>query len=166
VAVDEVPAIVYSEMMRDVDLFTSVCAIGEDESWTDQGDRGIGVPVEGMDVGELSAVMKLRGEMLARVLPVTPVADRCTVEGSFLVVRGQLGSYRILLGWGAAMLVTESGVRRLQIPQRVLNAVVLDVAAIPLELDYRTEMVLRKAYVLADDWKIEDPELVRQLMPR
>ena len=43
IAVDEVPAILYSEVMRDVDLFTWVCAIGEDESWTDQGDRGIGV---------------------------------------------------------------------------------------------------------------------------
>jgi hypothetical protein len=33
-------------------------------------------------------------------------------------------------------------------------------------VDYRTGMILRKAYVLADDWKIEDPELVRQLMPK
>jgi len=32
VAVDEVPAVLYSEVMRDVDLFTSVCAIGEDET--------------------------------------------------------------------------------------------------------------------------------------
>ena len=110
--------------------------------------------------------MRLRGEILARVLPKTPIAGRCKVEEGFLTVQGQLGSYRILLGWGSAMLVTESGIRRLQIPQRILNAVVLDMAAIPLELDYRTEMVLRKAYVLADDWKIEDPELVRQLMPK
>jgi len=31
------------DMMRDVDLFTSVCAIGDDETWFDQGDRGAGV---------------------------------------------------------------------------------------------------------------------------
>jgi hypothetical protein len=166
VAVDEVPAIMYSEVMRDVDLFTSVCAIGDDESWSDQGDRGIGVLVESMDVGELSAVMKLRAELLERVLPKTRIADRCRIETGFLDVRGQLGSYRIQLGWCSAMLVTESGIRFLRIPQKVLNAVDLDAAAIPIELDYRTEMVLRKAYVLADDWKIEDPELVRQFMPR
>ena len=40
-AVDEVPALLYSEVMRDVDLFTTVCAIGEDEKWRDEG-RGIG----------------------------------------------------------------------------------------------------------------------------
>ncbi len=32
-------------------------------------------------------------------------------------------------------------------------------------LEHYTEMILRKAYILADDWKIESPELVRQLMP-
>jgi hypothetical protein len=26
-------------------------------------------------------------------------------------------------------------------------------------------MILRKALILADDWKIDSPELVRQLMP-
>jgi hypothetical protein len=41
----------------------------------------------------------------------------------------------------------------------------LDLAAIPIELDYRTEAVLRKAYVLANDWKIDSPDLVRQFMP-
>ena len=36
VAVDEVPALL-SEVMRDVDGFTSVCAIGEDENLRDEG---------------------------------------------------------------------------------------------------------------------------------
>jgi hypothetical protein len=27
-------------------------------------------------------------------------------------------------------------------------------------------MILRKAYVLADDWKIDSPDLIKQLMPR
>jgi hypothetical protein len=26
-------------------------------------------------------------------------------------------------------------------------------------------MILRKAFILADDWRIDAPELVRQLMP-
>jgi hypothetical protein len=36
---------------------------------------------------------------------------------------------------------------------------------IPVDLDYWTEMILRKAHVLADDWRIESPDLIRQLMP-
>ena len=64
------------------------------------------------------------------------------------------------------MLLTESGVRRLTISRKILDAVSLDFAAIPIDLDYRTETILRKAYVLADDWKIESPDLIQQLMPR
>ncbi len=43
VAVDEVPAILYSEVMRDVDLFAPVSGVGGDETWADQGDRGTGI---------------------------------------------------------------------------------------------------------------------------
>ena len=57
IAVDEVPAIVYSEVLRDVDLFTSVCAVGDDETWFDQGDRGTGVFSRRFDVEEMSAVI-------------------------------------------------------------------------------------------------------------
>ena len=164
VAVDEVPAVLYSEVMRDVDLFTSVCAIGEDETWSDQGERGPGVFSRGFDIHEISAAIALRAEILARVLPHTSVADRCTVEKTYLEVRGHLGTYRIQFGWGAAMLMTGSGIRWLRIPQKILDSVRLDLPVIPIELDYRTEMVLRRAYVLADDWKIDSSELVRQLM--
>jgi len=55
--------------------------------------------------------------------------------------------------------------RWLKIPRKLLDAVSLDLIDVPIELDYRTETILRKAYVLADDWKIDSPELVRQLMP-
>jgi hypothetical protein len=165
IAVDEVPAIVYSEVMREVDLFTSVCAVGDDDSWSDQGDRGTGLFRPRFEINELSAVIALRAEILSRVLPHTSIIDRCKIAKTHLEVRGQLGTYRILFGWAAAALVTDSGLRWLRMPQSILDAVVLNVTQIPIDLDYRTEMVLRKAYVLADDWKIDSPELVRQFMP-
>jgi Domain of unknown function (DUF4132) len=165
VAIDDVPAVVYSEVMRDIDLFTSVCAIGDDETWSDHGDLGTGLFSQQFDVQEMSALTALRAEILSRVLPYTSVADRCKIEKTHLEVRGQLGTYRILLAWAAAALVADSGIRWLRIPQKILDSVILDLATIPVELDYRTEMILRKACILADDWKIDSPELVRQLMP-
>jgi hypothetical protein len=63
------------------------------------------------------------------------------------------------------MFHTESISRWLKIPQSILNAVPLDLSTIPIDLDPRTEMILRKAFILADDWRIDAPELVRQLMP-
>jgi len=165
IEVGDVPAIVYSEVMRDVDLFTSVCAVGDDETWSDQGERGMGVLSGRFNLQEISAVIALRAEMLARVLPHTTIAGRCQIQKAALEVRGQLGTYRISLGWGAAVLATASGMRWLRIPQRILDSVPLDLAAIPIELDHRTEMILRKAHVLADDWKIDSPDLMRQWMP-
>jgi len=71
-----------------------------------------------------------------------------------------------LLGWGEDTLMTESTSRWSRIPQKVLNAVELGLEKLALELDHRIEMILRKAYVLADDWNIDSPELVKQLMPK
>ena len=164
IAIEEVPAIVYSEIMRDVDLFTSVCAVGQDESWSDQGERGIGVVASRMDVNELSAMLALRIEILSRVLPLTPIAEHCKIEKTWLVVRGQLGTYRIEIVLGGVLRITDSGVRQLKIPQKLLDGVSVDLSAFPIDLDHRTEMILRKAYVLADDWKIDSPDLIRQLM--
>ena len=65
VAIDEVPAILYSEVMRDVDLFTSVSAVGGDEAWADQGDRGTGIFSEEFNVQELSGLIGLRRETLS-----------------------------------------------------------------------------------------------------
>jgi hypothetical protein len=165
VAIDEVPAILYSEVMRDVDLLTSVSAVGGDETWADQGDRGTGIFSEEFDLRELSGLIGLRREMLSLVLPHTPIQDRCKIHKSWLQVHGQLGTYRIDFAWGGAAFVSEARFRWLNIPRKILDAVTLDFAQIPIELDYRTETILRKAYVLADDWKIDSPDVITQLMP-
>jgi hypothetical protein len=72
----------------------------EDETWSDQGDRGTGVFSHRFDIQEFSAITALRAEMLSRVLPHTAIADRCKIEKTAMEVRGQLGTYRIQLGWG------------------------------------------------------------------
>jgi Domain of unknown function (DUF4132) len=164
IALDEVPAIVYSEVMRDIDLFTSVSAVGPDESWFDQGDRGMGILPSAMNMNEVSELLALRLDILSRVLPLTDIADRCKVDNAWIVVQGQLGTYRVEVSSGLALRVSDSGVRHLTIPQKLLDQARLDFSAIPIELDYRTEMILRKACVLANDWNIDSPELIRQLM--
>lgn len=165
IPLDEVPAIVYSEVMRDIDLFTSVSGVGRDKSWTDQGDRGMGmVPSSEVNLSELPAYVTLRLEMLSRVLPLTKIADRCKVEKAWLAVQGQLGMYRIDATWGMTLMIKDPEVRQLRIPQNLLDAVPLDVSAFLIELDYRTEMILRTAHLLVNDWEIDAPELIQQMM--
>lgn len=45
-------------------------------------------------------------------------------------------------------------------------AVPLELTDLPIDLRYRTERILRKAYLLADDWKIKDSELIKQFLPK
>lgn len=68
--------------------------------------------------------------------------------------------------WALVALVADSGLRWLKIPQKPLAAVPLELADVPIELDYRTELILRKAYLLANDWEIKDADLIQQFMPR
>jgi hypothetical protein len=165
IAVDEVPAIVYSEIMRDVDLFTSVCAVGDDETWSDQGDRGFGIFADRFNLLQFSAIVELRSDLLARILPQTTIATRCSIAKGALVIKGQLGSYRIELAGGTAMIDSDSVRRALNIPRKLLDDLALDFNSFPVEMDYRTETILRKAHILANDWEISSPELIRQLTP-
>jgi hypothetical protein len=110
-------------------------------------------------------VVSLRIDLISRVLPLTPIADRCRRVKSWLEVRGHLGTYRVALLGGMVARVSDNATRQLKIPQKVLNEVDLQLRDLPVDLDFRTEMVLRKAYALADDWKITAPELMSQLMP-
>lgn len=63
-------------------------------------------------------------------------------------------------------MVADSNVRWLKMPQKLLTAVRLELPDLPIELDYRTEMNLRKAYLLAHDWEIKDLDLIRQFLPQ
>jgi hypothetical protein len=69
-----------------------------------------------------------------------------------------------LIPWGAVSRITDAGARPISIPQKMLEAVSVDFSALPIDIDYRTEMILRKAHVLANDWNIDSPDLIRQLM--
>ena len=163
IALEDVPAIVYSEVMRDVDLFTSVSAVGPDETWSDQGERGVGFVGSREAREELSGIVELRVEMVSRVLPLTPIAGQCRVEKSWLVVKGQLGTYRIQMAWDSIVRETEKGFRHLKISLKLLEGVPIDFAAFPIELDYRAQTALRAAHLLANDWNINSSELIEQL---
>ena len=61
----DVPAIVLSEVMRDVDLFVGVCSVGNDPAWLDGGRRPEWTNYwTGYAFGELSESAKTRRQIL------------------------------------------------------------------------------------------------------
>lgn len=155
VALQDVPPLVFSEAMRDVDLFVAVASIANDPEWTPErfGDywRDAGF-------GELSATAAMRHSALERLLPKLRIAPRCELTDRFLVVRGDLRTYKIHLG-SANILVEPGGTYLCIVPARSAEPGSL---FLPFT-DDRLALVLSKAFLLADDARITDPTILRQL---
>jgi uncharacterized protein DUF4132 len=160
----EVPAIVFTEMMRDVDLFVGVASIGNDPAWHDRGEEGYQDYWHAYSFGDLSASAQTRGEVLERLLPRLKIRDRCSLEGKFLIVRGDLRTYRIHLG--SANILMEPNDQYLCIVPDRGGAASRDQVFLPFEGDTTLSVILSKAFLLAEDTKIKDPTIVRQIKLR
>lgn len=154
----EVPAAVFSEAMRDVDLFIGVTSIAADPAWTDRGEDRYTDYWWTASFGELTAGAEVRRDALARILPRTKIADRCTLAGRYLTVRGDLRTYRIHLG-SANILMEPDDSYLCIVPGRRLSG---GTVFLPFE-DERLSLILSKAFLLAADTKIEDPSIVQQI---
>jgi len=160
----DVPPIVLSEVMRDVDLFVGVTSIGNDPTWADHGNDRFGQYWQGFAFGELGPSGETRREILERLLPQLKIASRCRLDGKFLVVRGELHTYKIHLG--SANVLVEPGSHYLCIvPDRSIDARQKGVLYLPFEGDQTLAIILSKALLLAADNKITDATILRQIGP-
>ncbi|HEX5911893.1 MAG TPA: DUF4132 domain-containing protein, partial [Rubrobacter sp.] len=104
-ALEEVPPLVLSEVMRDVDLFVGVASVGNDPNWADGGPEGRYRDYwTSFSFGALSQTAKTRRQVLQRLIPRLKIADRCRLEGRFLIVQGDIRTYKIHLGSGNILM--------------------------------------------------------------
>lgn len=163
VQLSDIPPVAFSEIMRDVDLFVGVSSVGNDPTWFDGGPGGRFRDYwSTYAFGELGESGRSRAEILERLLPRLAIAERCSVDGRFLVVRGELGVYRIHLN--SAGVIMQPGDRYLCIvPDRSVMGTLPGKLYLPFEGDEGLSIILSKAYLLAADSKITDPAIVRQI---
>jgi hypothetical protein len=159
---DEVPTLVFSEIMRDVDLFVGVGSIGNDPAWQDGGrETRYGEYWQNYSFGELSATAISRRETLERLIPRLKIANKCVLSDRFLLVQGTRRRYKIHLGSGNILMepndqylcIVPDAKARAGTPQVYL----------PFEGDATLSIILSKAFLLADDKTIKDPVILRQL---
>ncbi len=113
----DVPLLVLTETMRDVDLFIGVTSIGADPEWLDRGEgRRFETYWNAYAFGELTAAAEIRREVLEHLLPQLAIADRCELEDGCLVVRGDLRTYRIHLGSSNILMSRPSAARSRGVP--------------------------------------------------
>jgi len=159
----EVPPVVFSEVMRDVDLFVGVCSVGADPAWLDTAPARYADYWSSFAFGALSPAAEARRAVLEQVLPRLAIGPRCRLDGRYLVVRGDLRTYRIHLGSGNVLMepndqylciVPARGVGLPGEPGHVY---------LPFEGDALLAVILSKAFLLADDRAIKDPTITRQI---
>ena len=160
----DVPKIVFSEIMRDVDLFVGVCSVGNDPQWMDnngarQANRDYW---HSYSFGDLNEIAKTRKTILERLLPrLTKIRDRSSIEGKFLIVKGKLRTYKIHIGSGNILMEPNDQYLCI-VPARSAESAT-DRVFIPFEGDKGLSIVLSKAFLLAEDDKITDSTITSQI---
>jgi len=157
----DIPPLVLSEVLRDVDLFVGVASVGNDPTWQDGGPGGrFREYWSGYSFGALGQSAETRKALLERLIPRLATADRCTIEGRFLHVRGERHTYKIHLGSGN-ILMTPNDQYLCIVPTS--NPTAPQAGYLPFEGDRMLGVILSKALLLADDRKITDPTILSQL---
>ncbi|MFF8877251.1 DUF4132 domain-containing protein [Streptomyces flaveolus] len=152
----DVPPLVFSEAMRDVDLFVGVTSIATDPDWADGGDRR--AYWERTAFGELTESALARRDVLERLLPRLKIADRCTLDGRFLRVRGDRRAYKIHLFSANVLMEPDDSYLCVVAARRATDRTVF----LPFD-DERLALILSKAFLLAADTDITDETILRQI---
>lgn len=164
IPLEEIPALVFSEIMRDVDMFVGVASIGNDPNWLDGGNE-----VRYRDYwhsysfGDLSESAKTRMQLLETLIPRLKIANRCKLTDKFLIVRGDIRTYNIHLGSGNILMEPNNQYLCIVPSRSNVSDGKKEKLFVPFEGDSMLAIILSKAFLLADDKNIKDPTITRQL---
>ena len=162
--VEEIPPLVFSEVMRDVDLFVGVASVGNDPNWSDGGPEGRYRDYwTSYSFGDLSETAKTRKQVLGRLIPRLKIADRCRLTERFLVVRGDVRTYKIHLGSGNILMEPNDQYLCIVPARGAADGGFGGKVFLPFEGDGTLAIILSKAFLLAADKKIKDPTILRQI---
>ncbi len=160
----DIPKIVFSEVMRDVDLFVGVASVGNDPNWRDNGGlTQFRDYWESYSFGDLTEVAKTRKQVLEKLVPRLKIRDIARIDGKFLRVKGKLREYKIHIG--STNILMEPNDQYLCIVPDRGGAKATDKLFLPFEGDRGLSLVLSKAFLLAEDDKITDTTIVSQIKP-
>ncbi|PSL12535.1 uncharacterized protein DUF4132 [Marinobacterium halophilum] len=164
IAMVDIPPLVLSEVMRDLDLFVGVASVGNDPEWQDGGPDARPAYRDywhSYSFGDLTEVAKTRKTVLERLLPRLKIRDKAVIEGKFLFVTGTRHTYKIHIGSGNILIAPNDRYLCI-VPGRGKDKKVEQVF-LPFEGDHGLSIVLSKAFMLAEDNKITDETILSQL---
>ncbi len=140
VALDKVPPILFSEVMRDVDLVVSVAHVG------------------GVDPEASLTTIEMRSVIVRESLRLLKI-DNVRIEGNYARIEGSLGEYGVHLGSGMVYRQATGAMHIIPVHSQHRGRIFLPF----MDEDPKTAEVLSKIVMLAEDKKIKDPQILMQL---
>jgi hypothetical protein len=156
----DIPPIVFSEIMRDADLFVGVGSVGNDPTWNDMGDQRMQTYWQSYSFGDLGEMAKTRKAILEKLLPKLKIAKVAELRDKFLVVKGNRRTYKIHIG--STNILMEPNDQYLCIVEK-RNPATPGNLFLQFEGDHGLSVLLSKAFLLAEDDKITDTTILSQL---
>ena len=140
VALEDIPPILFSEVMRDLDLVVSVAHAG------------------GVDPEASHSTVELRAALAQELLTMLGVQNVTWAERHARIA-GSLATYSVHLGSGVVHAQGVGAIAILPVHSQARGRIFLPFA----DEDPKTAEVLSKILLLAEDQKIKDPEILRQI---
>lgn len=136
----EVPDVIYSEVMRDVDLAVSVAHAG------------------GVDPETSHSTVEMRKAIIEFNLPLFKLSN-VTLEGNHAFIKGSLGEYTINLGSGVVHQSGGSMLHVLPVHSQKRGKLFLPF----VDEDPKTAEIMSKIVLFAEDKKLKDPYILDQI---
>ncbi|WP_226001444.1 DUF4132 domain-containing protein [Paenibacillus sp. BJ-4] len=140
VPLDEVPPVLFSEVMRDVDLVVSVAHVG------------------GVDPEASLTTIEMRSVIVQESLRLLKISN-VRLDGNYARIDGTLGEYAVHLGSGGVYKQAKGALHIIPVHSQHRGRIFLPF----LDEDPRTAEILSKIVLLAEDQKIKDPQILTQL---
>ena len=138
--IESIPDVIFSEVMRDVDLAVSVAHAG------------------GVDPETSHSTVEMRAALLEFTLPLFKLSN-VTIQGSHAMVEGKYGSYTIHLGSGVIHKQGGIMISVLPVHSQHRGKLFLPFA----DDDPKTAEIMTKVIFFAEDHKIKDPSILEQI---
>ena len=140
VALDEVPPVVFSETMRDMDLVVSVAHVG------------------GVDPEASHSTVEMRTAIAKELLMLLRLSNVAFV-GNHAKIQGSLSNYSVHMGSGVVHAEGSGMIAVLPVHSQARGRIFLPFA----DDDPKTAEIMSKIIMLSDDKKIKDPSILRQI---
>ena len=138
--IEEVPDLIYSEVMRDVDLAVSVAYVG------------------GVDPEASHSTVEMRRVIVEENLRLLKV-ENVSIKGNHAWIKGRLGEYTIHLGSGVVHQVGNAMLHVVPVHSQYRGKIFLPF----VDEEWKTAEVVSKVLMFANDFKIKDPGIIAQI---